>query len=136
MLMSYLAYKKAKESGAYDALLVDNKGFVREGTRTNLFFTDGKKLFTPPLADVLNGVTRITLLDALRAKGIEVEERRLQLRELVKYTGYFLTSTSSKVLPISRIDGRTFEVLPIVKDVMKIYDEYLEGYVKKQKVKI
>jgi branched-subunit amino acid aminotransferase/4-amino-4-deoxychorismate lyase len=132
MLMSYLAYKKAKEEEAYDALLVDHEGFVREGTRTNLFFTDGKKLFTPPLADVLNGVTRITLLDALRAKGIEVEERKLKLRELGKYTGYFLTSTSSKVLPISRIDGKTFEVSPIIKDVMKVYEEYLQEYVDKR----
>ena len=136
MLMSYLAYKKAKEEGAYDALLVDREGFVCEGTRTNLFFTDGKKLFTPPLTDVLNGVTRITLFDALQVKGIVVEERRLPLRELGKYKGYFLTSTSSKVLPVSRIDGKMFEIPPIVKDVMRIYEEYLEGYVKKQKVAV
>ncbi len=133
MLMSYLAYKKAKENGAYDTLLVDKEGFVREGTRTNLFFTDGKKLFTPPLSDALNGVTRITLLDALQKKGIVVEERRLGSGEFGKYKGYFLTSTSSKVLPISAIDGKKLEIPAIVREVRKIYDEYLEEYIQSKK---
>ena len=128
MLMSFLAYKKAQEKGAYDALLVDNEGAVQEGTRTNLFFTDGKTIFTPPMEKVLDGVTRMTVIDALRKKGIIVQERNLKLGEVKDYKGFFLTSTSSKVLPISRIDEMKFEIPPIVRDAMKIYDEYLERY--------
>jgi len=130
MLMSFLAYKKAQEQGAYDALLVDNKGCVREGTRTNLFFTDGKMLFTPP--NVLEGVTKTTLIEALKKKGISVKVKELPLKEIKKFR-LFLTSTSSNVLPISKIDGITVEIFPIVRDVMKIYGGYLKEYEKKEK---
>lgn len=133
MLMSFLAYKKAQEKGAYDALLVDNEGAVREGTRTNLFFTDGEKIFTPPKEKVLEGVTRITVIDALKKKGIVVQEKELRFDGINLYKGFFLTSTSSKVLPIAKIDDKAFGISEIVKKVMKIYDEYLEEYGAKQK---
>ncbi len=129
MLMSYQSYAKAKEQQAYDALLVDNQSFIREGTRTNFFFTDGKTIFTPPAEYVLEGVTKLTLTEALREQGITVEEKKLALSEIKNYTGFFLTSTSSKVLPIREIDGVTFEIPDIIKKAMKIYNHYLEDYV-------
>ncbi|HLC19358.1 MAG TPA: aminotransferase class IV [Candidatus Nanoarchaeia archaeon] len=133
MLMSFLAYKEAQEKKAYDALLVDNEGFVREGTRTNLFFTDGETIFTPPKEKVLEGVTRTTVIDALRKKGIVVQDKELKLNEIGTYKGFFLTSTSSKILPIACIDENRFSIPQIVKDAMKIYDEYLGGYGKTSK---
>lgn len=133
MLMSFLAYKEAQMKGAYDALLVDNDGKLREGTRTNLFFTDGKNIYTPPRKKILEGVTRTTVIDALAKKGIVVQEKEVTMNEVGSYKGFFLTSTSSRVLPISRIDGMTIGIPQIVRDVMRIYDECLEEYVKKQK---
>ncbi len=128
MLMSYQAYAQAKEQQAYDALLVDNQGFIREGTRTNFFFTDGKTIFTPPAEYVLEGVTKLTLTEALRGSGINIVEKQLPLTELKNYIGFFLTSTSSKVLPITEIDGHKFEIPPLIKTVMEIYDQYLREY--------
>lgn len=133
MLMSYQAYAKAKEQQAYDALLVDNVGFIREGTRTNFFFTDGKTIFTPPAEHVLEGVTKLTLSEALRQNAIEIIEKQLPLTELKQYAGFFLTSTSSKVLPIRKINGITFEIPDLIKRVMEIYDRYLEDYAQIQK---
>ncbi len=133
MLMSYQAYAQAKEQQAYDALLVDNLGFIREGTRTNFFFTDGKTIFTPPAEHVLEGVTKLTLTEALRQNGIEIIEKQLPLSELKQYLGFFLTSTSSKVLPITSINRITFAIPEIIKTVMKIYDEYLNNYAATQK---
>ena len=132
MLMSFLAYKEAQEKKAYDALLFDNEGNIREGTRTNLFFTDGKTIFTPPKEKVLEGVTKITLIDALKKKGMTVKEKELRATDVTKYS-LFLTSTSSNVLPIARIDEKNVTIVQIVRDVMKIYGEYLKEYVKNQR---
>lgn len=133
MLMSYLAYAKAKEKQAYDALLVDNDGLIHEGTRTNFFFTDGTTIFTPPKENVLEGVTKLTLTEVLSVKGIIVEEKTVKKDDICIenscYKGFFLTSTSSKVLPISQIDEITCEIPAIVREVMKIYDDYLNNYV-------
>ncbi len=128
MLMSYQAYAQAKEQQAYDALLVDNQSFIREGTRTNFFFTDGRTIFTPPSEHVLEGVTKLTLTEALRQNGIDVIEKKILHSELNHYTGFFLTSTSSKVLPIREIDGVTFEIPKLIRTVMVIYDKYLQEY--------
>ncbi len=133
MLMSYQAYAQAKEQQAYDALLVDNNGFIREGTRTNFFFTDGKTIFTPPAEHVLEGVTKLTLSEALRQQGIDIVENKIVLTDIHNYIGFFLTSTSSKVLPITEIGGVTFAIPEIIKQAMKIYDNYLNEYAENRK---
>ena len=128
MLMSFLAHKRARDAGAFDALLVDNEGNVREGTKTNLFFTDGKTIFTPPSSTVLEGVTKITLTEALLKKKINVREKDLPLKDIGLY-GLFLTSTSAKVLPVSMFNGKKIIIHPLVREVMNIYDEYLDAYI-------
>jgi branched-chain amino acid aminotransferase len=126
MLESYLAYTQAKKNNAFDALLVDHKYNIREGTRTNLFFTDGEKIYTTPTEDVLNGVTRAKIIQQLKNEGITVKEKVLHESDIQIYKGYFLTSTSAKVLPIKQIDGYKFEIPEIVKKVMKMFDKFLD----------
>ena len=130
MLMSYIAYKKAHSQNAYDSLMIDNNNNVIEGTRTNFYFTDGKTIFTSPEKEVLNGVTRITLIKALKQKNIKVKEKNLNLKDIKRYKGFFLTSTSSKVLPISQIDSIKVEIPEIIRNAVKIYDSYLDEYKK------
>jgi branched-chain amino acid aminotransferase len=132
MLISYLAYKEAKKQEAYDALLVDQKGFIHEGTRSNLFYTDGTTIFTPPKETVLDGVTQNTIIEALNKKGIKVVQKALKKEELNSFSGYFLTSTSINILPITTIESTQFSIPPIVKKAILIYDEYLQEYAKKQ----
>lgn len=129
MLVSFLAYREAKKNKAYDALLVNQKKLITEGTRTNLFYTDGSVIYTPPAKQVLEGVTRNTLIQVIRKLGVRFLERELEKDELEKYSGYFLTSTSSKVLPVSLIDRKKFVIPEIVKDLMKEYNNSLDQYV-------
>jgi len=133
MLTSYLAFNKARNQNAYDALLTDRQSNVREGTRTNLFLIDGSRICTPPQESVLNGVTRTTLIQALKNKGINVEECVIPKQDLTKYQGCFLTSTSSNVLPISQIDDIKFVIPQTVSRIMSIYSDFLENYRKNQK---
>jgi len=133
MISSYIAYGKARQAGAYDALLVDSKGNVREGTRSNLFYTDGETIYTPPAETVLEGVTKATLVPLLEKNEIRVEERALKLSELKNFDGYFLTNTSSKVIPVSKIDGNEFSIPDVTRKAVKLYDEFLEKYAQKRK---
>ena len=87
-----------------------------------------EKIFTAPEKYVLNGVTRSTLINALKKKKIKVNEKILDVKDLSKYKGFFLTSTSSKVLPISQIDNKKIEIPDIVKKAVQIYDNYLREY--------
>jgi branched-subunit amino acid aminotransferase/4-amino-4-deoxychorismate lyase len=128
MLVSTLAFRQARAAGAYDAILRNSRGFLTEGTRTNLFYTDGGEIFTPPADDVLEGVTRLTLMRALAEAGIGFRECPLMESELGRWAGYFLTSTSTKVMPLSRIGDVVFEVPAITRRVMKIYEAWLERW--------
>ncbi len=128
MLTSTLAYRSARGAGAYDALLVNRAGEITEGTRTNIFYTDGTTVYQPPKASALLGVTKLTLEEVLGRRGIDVLERPLLRSEVGSWRGYFLTSTSSKVIPISRIDDHRFEIPEIVRDIMGAYDAFLDDY--------
>ncbi len=128
MLTSTVAFRRARSAGAYDALLQDRNGRLTEGTRTNLFYTDGATLFTPPAEQVLSGVTRATVIEAAEAAGYSVEERPLAADELAAYEGFFLTSSSSKVIPIGRINDLALQVPPMVHEVARVYDAYLKEY--------
>jgi branched-subunit amino acid aminotransferase/4-amino-4-deoxychorismate lyase len=128
MTVSTLAYGKARQAGAYDALLVDRNGYLTEGTRTNLYYTDGRAVYTPPADSVLSGVTKITLERLLRRHGISVLERPLLRSELPTWSGCFLTSTSSKVMPLRKVDDITFSIPELVFDIMRRYDAFLDAY--------
>jgi branched-subunit amino acid aminotransferase/4-amino-4-deoxychorismate lyase len=128
MLVSALAFRKAQEAGAYDALLCGRDGFITEGTRTNLFFTGGGRLYTPPSDTALTGVTRLTLERALQEEGIPLEEKPLPRAELSRWEGYFLTSTSTKVMPLVRAGELAFGIPDSTRRVMRLYDAWLRRY--------
>ena len=128
MLGSTLAYRRARAAGAYDALMVNQQGEVTEGTRANFFATDGKVIFTPPAAETLAGVTKSTVMQTIAELGIAIKECALPLAELHNWQGLFLTSTSSKVMPIGAVDERRFAIPEIVRTVMQNYEAYLKEY--------
>lgn len=144
MLMSTIAFREAQAKGAYDALLVSREGKVREGTRTNLFYywdQEGGKptVFTPPHEEVLEGITRRTLIDCLNQAGYRLEERSLPLESLTgsRPPSLFLTSTSTKILPIRELLAGQDQLfaLPVpasLREIQKLYDSYLEGWAASQ----
>jgi Branched-chain amino acid aminotransferase/4-amino-4-deoxychorismate lyase len=127
MLNSYLAYRSAKQAGAYDALLLNCHGFITEGTRTNFFCLKDKIIFTPPEAEILPGVTRKKLLEVAQENGYKIEEKNIKLEDLINYDGVFISSTSSKIVPIKKIDELILNPPPeALKKLMSLFDDYLQ----------
>lgn len=128
MLLSALSYKQAKDAHAYDALMINRHGCVTEGTRTNLFVTDGARIFTPPHTQTLFGVTKKSVIDTATKNKISIVERDLSFSEFDRWKGIFLTSTSSKIVPVTTVHAVAYEIPAIIKRLMRLYDQFLDGY--------
>ena len=126
MLQSYLAYSKAKKSGAYDALLINQNGFITEGTRTNFFCIKGRTIYTPFEKDILLGVMRKAMLKVALENKYSVVEKNIKLEDVKSYNGAFVTSTSSKIMPIKSIDGILVGYPDELKELMKLLNNFLE----------
>lgn len=127
MLGSYLAYKKAQEQGCYDALLIDENKYILEGTRTNFFAIKNNTLFTPLTEKVLEGVTRMTVMYVAKQNGFTIKETDIKLDEISQYDGCFITSTSTKIIPIQQINDYALADIPEeLKKLMKLYDVFLD----------
>ncbi len=102
-----LALRIAGQRGASEAIFGDTKGRVSEGTGSNIFWTDGATLHTPPLdTGCLAGVTRALLMEML-----DVTETHLPLGELPHVEEAFLASTTRSVQSIGAVDGRPLAVV-------------------------
>ncbi len=141
MTVSTMAFRRAQRAEAYDALLVDRHGHVTEGTRTNLYAIRGESVVTPPLGQCLDGVTRETLLELLREQGIPVHEEPIHRAQLglgeqrsneSEVAGVFVSSTSTKVLPLSRVDERDYEIPSLFRRIAQAYQEFLRDYAASQ----
>ena len=110
LLMNYLALRQASGQGAFEALLVDSKGMVLEGTRSNLFACEGKVVYTAPSKAVLEGVTRDKILKAAEQLGYSIVFEAPSLADLLseRFDELFISSTSMGALPISSFDDRFF----------------------------
>lgn len=104
---SMLALKEALDSGCEEALLLDNEGYVAEGSGENIFILkeDGI-LYTPELTSCLEGITRDTIILFARELGLEVREKRLTRDEVYIAREAFFTGTAAEVTPIREHDGR------------------------------
>lgn len=126
MLPSYLIYRQAQEAGCYDGLLIDREGTIREGTRTNFFVMKGNTIVSPPSDLILEGVTRKTILYVARKHGYGYQEETIPYTCIGDYDGAFLTSTSTKIVPVKQIDSHLFPEVPkAVRLLMKLYDTFL-----------
>ncbi len=106
LLANLLAKQQAAEAGCREAWLVDEAGRVTEGSASNAYIVDGEgRLVTHPLGPrILGGITRSVVLELAREAGIEVVERPFTLEEAKRAREAFLTSTTSLLLPVTRID--------------------------------
>lgn len=96
----------ARRQRAFEGLFVDARGYLSEGTTSNLFVVRRGRLLTPPLdgeAGVLPGVTRSLVIAVATAAGIRVQERRLRVSDLVGADEAFLTASMAEVVPIVRV---------------------------------
>ncbi len=103
---SMLALREALDSGCEEALLLDNEGYVAEGSGENFFMITNGIMYTPELTSCLDGITRRTIMEMARAQGIEVREKRITRDEVYIADEAFFTGTAAEVLPIRSLDGR------------------------------
>ncbi|MDQ6892815.1 MAG: aminotransferase class IV [Acidobacteriota bacterium] len=106
LLPNTLAYQRAREAGAMDAIFVRD-GFALEGTKANLFIAAGGRLRTAPNGPrILPGVTRGAAIEAARGFGIEVEERAFTPEEMFEADEVFFASTTLWTYPVVEVEGR------------------------------
>ena len=108
LLPNVLAKQQAREAGAYEAWMVDEKGFVTEGTSTNAWIvTQDGTIVTRDLSHaILSGVTRLTALEIAKKEGLKFVERPFTVAEALKAKEAFQTSTTLLVVPVVEIDGK------------------------------
>ena len=119
-----LSKHAAEAEGFDDCLMLDWRGQVAEATGANIFlvFGDGK-LHTPTPDCFLDGITRQTVIELAKERGIEVIERVIMPDELKNATEIFLTGTAAEVTPVGAIDDLKFTVGDITRWMMEDYDK-------------
>lgn len=104
-LNSILAKTESANAGYEEAILLDERGFVCEGSGENIFLVRDGKVSTPPqVASILDGITRKSVVQILRDSGIELVERDIARSELYTADEVFLCGTAAEVVPVREID--------------------------------
>ena len=107
LLPNVLGKQLAREAGAYEAWQVDREGHVTEGTSTNAWIVTGDRTVVTRKADnaILNGITRLAILDIIRREGYRFVERSFTVDEAKSASEAFLTSTTNGLVSVVKIDG-------------------------------
>jgi branched-chain amino acid aminotransferase len=126
-----MIHGKLVESNAYEALLVNSRGEITEGSKSNLFFVVQGKIYTASPSDVLIGITRQYIIKACTNMGLEVIQQPIPFSILDYAEGAFITGTSPKLLPIASIEEKSIDSAKnkIVMDILKEYDHILNRYI-------
>jgi branched-chain amino acid aminotransferase len=127
---SILAKREALLDGYDEAIMLDSSGLVSEGTGENIFAVRGGELRTPPLQTVLEGITRASVLELAKDKGIPVREVPLTRDDLYVADEVFLTGTAAEVTPIREIDHRKIgagQRGPVAKTLQDAFFAVVEG---------
>jgi len=121
---SMLALNEALSGGADEALLLDNEGYVAEGSGENVFLIRDGVLYTPELTSCLDGITRKTIIQLAEEHGYTVREKRLTRDEFYIADEAFFTGTAAEVTPIRELDGRIIgegKRGPITEELQTVY---------------
>ncbi len=115
--------KHAAETEGYDdALMLDWRGRVAEATGANIFLVQDGALHTPTPDCFLDGITRRTVIELAKKRGIEVVERAIMPEDLAEAEEVFLTGTAAEVTPVGEIDAHHFQVGPVTRFMIEDYD--------------
>ncbi len=139
-LNNVMAMGEAKRAGAFDAIMLNHKGKVSEGTTSNIWMVKNNKFITPPLdAGLLGGITRQSLLDLGKAKGLDMLEENFSPQQMKAADEVFLTSTTKEIVPIVKIDQHTIaDGQPGVntRKLHALYQELMQEHYKSEKSRL
>jgi len=127
---SMLALDEAMSKGYDEALLLDSKGNVAEGSGENIFMVKDGVLYTPTLAASLNGITRNTIIILAKEQGYEVVETTMKIEELYAADEVFFTGSAAEVTPIREIDNISIgngSRGPITEKLQTMYFDLVHG---------
>lgn len=127
---SMLALREALDSGCEEALLLDNEGYVAEGSGENIFVIRDGIIYTPELTSCLDGITRKTIIEMAESLGYKVLEKRITRDEVYIADEAFFTGTAAEVLPIQSLDGRKIGAGcrgPITEKLQTMYFDTVTG---------
>jgi branched-chain amino acid aminotransferase len=127
---SILALHEAQDVGCDEALMLDNEGYVAEGTGENVFLVKNGVLHTPELTSCLDGITRDTVFQLAAEEGLTIRERRITRDEVYIADEAFFTGTAAEVLPIRELDGRIIGAGgrgPVTERLQTLYFEQVRG---------
>lgn len=122
-----LSKHRAADRGFDDALMLDWRGQVAEATGANIFFVQDGTLHTPVPDCFLDGITRRTVIDLARARGIPVVERAIWPEEMEGFEQCFLTGSAAEVTPVGSIGPWRFEVGALTRQLMQDYAAHVRG---------
>lgn len=111
----------AERNGYADALMLDWRGYVAEATGANVFFIKDGVIHTPKVEYILDGITRQTVIEIAKSKGIEVVVRDILPQELSDFTECFLTGTAVEVTPVAEVGDYRFTLGALSLDLMDHY---------------
>ncbi len=127
---SMLALQEAITDGYDEALLLDNEGYVAEGSGENIFLVKDGVIYTPDLTSALNGITRNTIFTLCNELGIEIKEKRITRDEVYIADEAFFTGTAAEVTPIRELDNRSIGAGtrgPITEKLQTLYFDVVHG---------
>jgi branched-chain amino acid aminotransferase len=101
--------------------MLDWRGYVAEATGANVFFVKDGVLHTPSVEHILDGITRQTVIEIAKAKGIEVVVRDIRPEELSDFSECFLTGTAVEVTPVAEVGDYRFTPGALSLDLMETY---------------
>lgn len=129
-LNSQMAKLEAIEAGYEEALLLDEEGFIAEGSGECFFIVRDGVLITPPNDHSLESITQDTVLKIAEKKGIKIERRRITRDEVYICDEAFFTGTAAEVTPIREVDGRVIgngKRGEMTKELQKAYFDVVYG---------
>jgi branched-chain amino acid aminotransferase len=127
---SLLALREAIESGAEEALLLDNEGYVAEGSGENVFMVRNNTIYTPELTSCLEGITRDSIFVLAAELGYQIRERRITRDEMYVADEAFFVGTAAEVVPIRMLDGRVIgrgSRGPLTEKLQSMYFDSVRG---------
>ena len=132
LLPNVLARQAAKQQGAIEAILVDDKGMVTEGAATTFWIVDAEGVLRTRFLDhaILPGCTRGALIGLMREAGVAISETAFSEAEMRGAREAFITSATSFVKPITKIDGKpvgTGEVGPVTQRLFDLFARHVKG---------
>ena len=130
-----LARMEALNAGYDEAIMLNNKGNIAEGSAENIFIVKNGKITTPPLdADILDGITRDSAIKLLKNDKQKIIEKDLKINDLLRADEIFMTGTAAEIKSVTRVNRTKIgngKIGPITKNLQELFMDTVMGNNKK-----